>query len=108
MFERLESIEKTYEELTQQMTDPSVISDQTLYTKVSRQRRELEPFVEKYRALKKLDVDLTGTREILGETSDPEMRQLAELELADLEQKRADTEAELKVLLLPKDPNDEK
>jgi len=108
MFEKLETIEKTYEDLTQQMTDLTVISDQSRYTKVTKQHRELEPVVEKYRALRKLDEDLAGAREILRETADAEMRELAEVELADLEAKRAQVESELKFLLLPKDPNDEK
>jgi len=108
MFEKLESIERTYEELTQQMTDSAIIADQSRYTKVTRQHRELEPVVEKYRALRKLDGDIAGAREILRETADAEMRELAEVELADLEEKRTAAEAELKVLLLPKDPNDEK
>src|SRR5204862_3239249 len=93
---------------TQQMTDSAVIADQSRYTKVTRQHRELQPVVEKYRALRKLDEDIAGAREILRETTDAEMRELAEVELADLEEKRAAAEAELKVLLLPKDPNDEK
>jgi peptide chain release factor 1 len=108
MFEKLESIEKTYEELSLQMTDPSVISDMTLYTKVTKQHRELEPVVERYRALKKLESDIAGAREILSETADAEMREMAELELTDLEVQREQAEADLKILLLPKDPNDEK
>jgi len=108
MFERLATIEKTYEDLTQQMTDPAVISDQSRYTKVAKQHRELEPVVEKYRALRKLDDDIAGAHEILRETTDAEMRELAEVEVADLEARRAAAESELKVLLLPKDPNDEK
>ncbi|MEP7271460.1 MAG: PCRF domain-containing protein, partial [Acidobacteriota bacterium] len=70
MFERLENIERTFEELNEQMADPSIISDQNLYTKVTRQHRELEPLVERFRALKKLDADLAGAREILAETGD--------------------------------------
>jgi peptide chain release factor 1 len=108
MFEKLEAIAKTYEELTQQMTDPEVIGDPSRYTKVAKQHRELEPVVEKYRELRKLESDLAGAREILRETAEPEMRELAELELGELEEKRAKVEAELKLLLLPKDPNDEK
>ncbi|MBX3279765.1 MAG: peptide chain release factor 1 [Acidobacteria bacterium] len=108
MFEKLDSIEKTYEELTAQMTDNAVISDQSLYTKVARQHRELEPVVEKYRELKKIDADIAGAREILRDSDDAEMREMAELELADLESRRERAEAELKILLLPKDPNDEK
>jgi peptide chain release factor 1 len=108
MFEKLESIEKTYEELNQQMTDPAVISDQTVYTKVTRQHRELEAVVERYRALKKLEADLEGAREILAESKDEEMREMAELELTELEERKLQAEADLKILLLPKDPNDEK
>src|SRR5215204_4042430 len=108
MFEKLESIATTYEELTRQMIDPEVLSDQPRYTKVARQHRELEPIVEQYRALRKLDDDLAGAREILHDTADAEMRELAELELVELEGRRARVEADLKVLLLPKDPNDEK
>ena len=58
--------------------------------------------------MKKLEEDIEGAREILRDTTDDEMREMAELELAELEEKRAAVEAELKVLLLPKDPNDEK
>jgi peptide chain release factor 1 len=108
MLEKLEAIEKTYEELTQQMIDPSVIGDQGRYSKAARHHRELEPVVEKYRELRKLDTDITGTREILRDVDDEEMRQLAALELPDLEEKRTQVENELRILLLPKDPNDEK
>jgi peptide chain release factor 1 len=108
MFEKLDAIEKTFEELTAQMTDSQVISDQSRYTKVARQHRELEPIVEKYRALKRLDENIAGARQILQETNEPEMRELAELDLAESEEQRAKVEEELRVLLLPKDPNDEK
>ncbi len=108
MFEKLEAIEKTYEELTQQMTDPGVIGDQARYTKVAKQHRELEPIVEKYRELRKLDSEIAGDREILRETNDYEMRELAALELPELEERRLNVENDLKILLLPKDLNDEK
>ncbi|MGE0102494.1 MAG: peptide chain release factor 1 [Blastocatellales bacterium] len=108
MFEKLEAIEKTYEDLTQQMTDPEVISDQTRYTKVARQHRELEPIVEKFRELCKLDRDIEGSRELMREADDEEMRELAAAELPELEERREAVESDLKILLLPKDPNDEK
>jgi peptide chain release factor 1 len=108
MFEKLASIERTYEDLTQQMTDPEIIADNARYSRIARQQRELEPVVEQYRALKKLDDDIAGAKQILAETSEAEMRELAELELADLEERRAQAEADLKIALLPKDPNDEK
>src|SRR6266511_2560443 len=100
MFEKLEAIERTYEELTQQMTDPAVIGDQARYAKVAKQSRELEPVVEKFRELRKLDRDIAGAKEV--------MREMAGAELPELEERRAGVENELKVLLLPKDPNDEK
>ncbi len=108
MFDKLEAIEKTYEELNLQMTDPEIIGDQSRYTKVARQHRELEPIVAKFRELKKLASDIAGAREILRETTDEEMRELASAELPELEAKQIGVENELKFLLLPKDPNDEK
>lgn len=108
MLEKLEAIEKTYEELTQQMTDPEVIGDQARYTKVTRQQREMEPIVEKYRELRKLDNDIQGSRELMREADDEEMRELAAAELPELEERRERVENELKVLLLPTDPNDDK
>ena len=108
MFEKLQAIEKTYEELNQQMTDNEIISDQTRYTKIAKQHRELEAIVVKFREIKKLDSDIEGNREILRDMDDAEMRELAEAELPELEAKRQKAEEDLKVLLLPKDPNDEK
>jgi peptide chain release factor 1 len=90
------------------MTDPSVIADQSRYAKVAKQHRELEPIVEKFRELRKLDNDLAGAKELLREADDEEMRELAAAELPELEERRAAVESELKLLLLPKDPNDEK
>ncbi|MFN9742738.1 MAG: peptide chain release factor 1 [Acidobacteriota bacterium] len=108
MFEKLEAIEKTYEELNTQRRDPAVISDQTRYTKVARQHRELEGIVEKFRELKKLNRDIEGARELIRESDDAEMRELAAAELPELEEAETRVEEELKILLLPKDPNDEK
>jgi peptide chain release factor 1 len=108
MLEKLEAIENTYEELTQQMIDPSVIGDQARYSRAAKHHRELEPVVEKYRELRKLETDISGAKEILRDVEDEEMRQLAALELPELEEKRVQVENELKILLLPKDPNDEK
>src|SRR5262247_1938635 len=108
MFEKLEAIERTYEELTQQMTDPAVIGDQARYAKVAKQSRELEPVVEKCRELRKLDRDIAGAKELMRDAEDEEMREMAAAELPELEGRRDGVEKELKVLLLPKDPNDEK
>src|SRR6476620_6575383 len=95
MFDKLQSIEETYEDLTRQMTDPAIISDQSVYSKVTKQHRDLEPLVEKHRALKKAQEDMDGAREILRDSTDDEMRQMAELELTELEAKREELESEL-------------
>src|SRR5262250_2987944 len=108
MFEKLEAIERTYEDLTQQMTDPAVIGDQARYARVAKQHRELEPVVEKFRELRKIDGDIAGAKELMRDAEDEEMREMAVAELPELEERRASVENELKVLLLPKDPNDEK
>ncbi|HKC89535.1 MAG TPA: PCRF domain-containing protein, partial [Blastocatellia bacterium] len=100
MFEKLEAIERTYEELTQQMTDPAVIGDQARYAKVAKQSRELEPVVEKFRELRKLDSDIAGAKELMRDAEDEEMREMAAAELPELEGRRAGVENELKVLLL--------
>jgi peptide chain release factor 1 len=108
MIERLEAIEEKYEELTRQLSDHELLADQSKYTKVTRQHRELEEIVAKYRELKALDRGIRETREMLAGDEDAEMVSLAQSELGELEQRAATLEAELKVLLLPKDPNDEK
>jgi len=108
MLERLEAIEEKYEELTRQLSDHELLADQSKYTKVTRQHRELEEIVTKYREMKALDRGIRETRDMLAGDEDAEMVSLAQSELVELEQRVATLEGELKVLLLPKDPNDEK
>ena len=108
MFDKLESIERNYEELTALLGSPELISDQQAYMKTARQQRELERIVEKYREFKGLRDGIASTRELLDETDDAEMRELAQVELADLEERVAKAEEDLKLSLIPKDPNDEK
>ena len=107
MFDRLEQTEERYEELGRQLSDPAIVNDQANYRKVSKQHRDLEETVEKYREYRKLRDGVSEAKAMLGE-SDAEMRAMAEEELATLEPKLATVEEELKVLLLPKDPNDDK
>ncbi len=104
---RLEQSDARYEELTNQMADPAVISDPEKYKKVAKEHRELEEIVGKYRQWKQVHGDLEGARAMLSE-SDPDLRELAQLEVQRLEPEQASLENELKILLLPKDPNDEK
>ncbi|HKQ09522.1 MAG TPA: peptide chain release factor 1 [Blastocatellia bacterium] len=108
MFDKLDSIEKKYEEMTAQLGDPETLADQSKYTRVAKQHRDLEEVVAKYREFKALDSGIRDTREMLDMEEDAEMLQLARAELAELEARHEQVEAELKVLLLPKDPNDEK
>jgi len=108
MQERLETIEKNYEELTASLASPELMADQQAYSKIAKQQRDLEKIVVKYREYKNVQEGLAGTRELLAETADDEMREMAELELAELEQRLEAADAELKLMLVPKDPNDEK
>lgn len=108
MFEKLKQIEKNYEELTEQLSQPDVTSDISAYTKLMKQHRALGEVVEKYREVRKFQTELKGAKEVLEATGDEEMRELAELEIAELEENLEKGEEELKVLLIPKDPKDEK
>ncbi|HXU08850.1 MAG TPA: PCRF domain-containing protein, partial [Blastocatellia bacterium] len=108
MLDRLDSIEERYEELTKQLSDPELLSDQSTYTKIARQHNELGLIVSKYREFKALDRGIQETNELLESEDDAEMLILARTELSDLDERRSSLEAELKVLLIPTDPNDEK
>lgn len=107
MFEKLEQIEKSYEELTEQISSPEIMSDMKAYAKAMKQHRSLGEIVEKYREIKKMQEDLAGAKEMVA-MDDAEMRAMAELEIADIEDRLPKAEEEMKVLLIPKDPNDEK
>ena len=108
MLEKLAQIEENYKELNQQLSQPDITSDIKAYTKLMKQHSSLGEIVEKYREVKRMTEELTGAKEILGATDDEDMRELAELEIADLEENLEKAEENLKVLLIPKDPNDEK
>ena len=108
MFDKLETIEEKYEELTRQLSDHELLADQSRYTKIARQHRELEEIVAKYREFKALERGIRETKELLDTDEDAEMVSLARAELGELEQRLANVEADLKFVLLPKDPNDEK
>jgi peptide chain release factor 1 len=108
MFDKLDAIEEKYEELTRQLGEPETLADQAKYARVAKQHRDLEEVVAKYREFKALEQGIHDTREMLDLDDDAEMLQLARTELAQLEERHEKVEAELKVRLLPKDPNDEK
>ena len=108
MFERLDQIEARYEELTQALASPEIIGDSAKYQKTAKAHSEITPIVEKYREYKDLKKGIAESKAVLADEEDPEMRAYAQEELEKLESRVAGVEAELKVLLLPKDPNDEK
>jgi peptide chain release factor 1 len=108
MFEKLAQIEKSYLELTDQISSPEIMSDMKAYAKAMKQHRSLGEIVEKYRDVKKLQDDLAGAKELVNAADDPDMREMALAEVAEIESKLPDAEESLKFLLLPKDPNDEK
>jgi peptide chain release factor 1 len=104
---KLEQLEKRHEELTKQMADPAIISDADQYRKVAKAQSEISEIVSKFREWKKVDDGLKQARGMLQET-DPDLRAMAEMEVAQLEPEIARIEDELKILLLPKDPHDDK
>src|ERR1700757_1960519 len=107
MLDRLEQMEQRYDELQAQFALPEVINDREKYQKTAKALREIEEPVEKYRELKQVRQGIADSRAMLAE-SDPDLRAMAEEEIAALEPRAAALEEELKLLLLPRDPNDEK
>jgi peptide chain release factor 1 len=108
MFERLDQIEARYEELTQSLASPEVIGDSAKYQKTAKAHSELTDIVAKYREYKDLTRGIAESKAVLADEKDPDMRAYAQEELTQLESRVGQVEADLKVLLLPKDPNDEK
>ncbi len=108
MFERLDQIEARYDELTHLLASPEIIGDSAKYQKTAKAHSEIAPMVEKYREFKDLKKGIAESRAMLADEKDPEMRAYAQEELDKLEARVAVVEQELKVLLVPKDPNDEK
>lgn len=108
MFEKLEFIEGKYEELSIKISDPEIIADQNLWKKLVKEHSDIEPLVMKFREYKSVIKNIEDSEEMLREEEDKELLEMVKMELADLEEKRAALEEELKIMLLPKDPNDEK
>ena len=109
MFEKLEEIEKRYEEIQRSLSDPGVVSDMKVYRETMKANAELGEVVAKFRELRTVKKGLEEAREMLGTAgSDDGMRELAEAEIAQLSDREPSLENELRVLLQPKDPNDDK
>ena len=105
MFDKLENVEKRYEELNIKISDPEVISNQSEWKKLMKEHADIEDIVEKYREYKKTEKSIEELKEML---NDKEMHDLAQAELDELKEKLPTIEEELKLLLVPKDPNDDK
>jgi peptide chain release factor 1 len=108
MLDKLEQIEARYEALTEELSQPEVYNDPANYAKLNKQHRSLGEVVTKYRELKQLRSELSGARELYDSADDEEMREMARAETATLEERLEKVEEDLRVLLLPRDPNDEK
>ena len=107
MFDKLDFIVEKYEELSMKVSDPDVIANQTVWQKHIKEMGEMEPIVKKYTEYKNAKNSMAEAKEML-EMGDEELRELAKMEISDLEDQIPAMEDELKILLLPKDPNDEK
>ncbi|MBR6321740.1 MAG: peptide chain release factor 1 [Lachnospiraceae bacterium] len=108
MFDRLEDILRHYEEISEELKSPEMLSDMERYRKLMKEQTELQPIVEAYLRYKAVVKDLSDAREMLEEEKDPEMRALLKEELSSGEKEEETLSGRLKMLLLPKDPNDEK
>lgn len=109
MLQELEDIKEKYRQLTLSLSDPALVSDPQKIKKIAKERSNLEPLVKKYEAYEKITKDIKESEEILADPdSESELKTLAEEELKMLQERHGQIEEELKVMLLPKDPNDEK
>ncbi|MBE9251347.1 peptide chain release factor 1 [Dolichospermum sp. LEGE 00240] len=109
LLEKLKSVEQTFHELTRRLADPDTASNPDEYQKIAKSRSSLEEVVNTYETWKTAQDELVGARQILKESnSDLELQQMAALEVSELEEKLEYLESRLKVLLLPRDPNDDK
>ncbi|AYW47557.1 peptide chain release factor 1 [Tetragenococcus osmophilus] len=107
-YDQLQKVEDRYKELGELMSDPEVVSDTNRFMKLSKEEADLRETVEVYQRYKKVENDISEDEEMLSENLDEEMTELAKEELAGLKQEKEELEDQIKILLLPKDPNDDK
>lgn len=109
MLDKLDFLLEKYDDIGIKISDPDVINDQSLWQKLVKEHSDLQPIVEKYKEYRDIEISLEGTKEILfDKTADEELREMAKMEIDELEENADRLKEELKVLLLPKDPNDNK
>ncbi|MDH7604643.1 MAG: peptide chain release factor 1 [Melioribacter sp.] len=108
LYEKLKSIKEKYSEINEQLADPNIISDQSRMISLNKERRELEEIVRAFNEYEELMRHIVGNQEIINTSDDKELVELAESELKDLYRKLAELEEKIKILLVPKDPDDDK
>ena len=108
MFDKLEAVVARYEQLTEKLADPSIYDRQKEFKEISSERSNIEEVVRVFLEYKKMKEDLEGSKEILRNEKDEDMREMAKAELSELEVQIPPMEEKLKVLLLPKDPLDDR
>ena len=108
MFDKLEDLLQRYEELQNELSDPNVVNDQARFRKLMKEQNDLADIVAEYKRYKQTKQDIEDSLLMLDEESDEEMRELAKEELAEAKERLEECEQNLKILLIPKDPNDEK
>ena len=108
MFDKLEDLVRRYEEITNELTEPSVVNDQNRFRKLMKEQSDLQPLVTAYTEYKKCQETEEESVSMLESESDEEMREMLKEELSEAKKRIVELEKELKILLLPKDPNDDK
>ncbi|MFC1557818.1 peptide chain release factor 1 [candidate division KSB1 bacterium] len=108
MIDKLNEIEKKFQELNRQLSNTNIGADQKKYVSLAKEHREFQPIVEKYGEYKKILDNIKDDNNIVNNSNDPELKSMAKDELIELEQQKEDIESDLKILLLPKDPIEEK
>jgi len=106
--EKLDQLDIRYQEMTRELSTPEVVSDSARFQKLAKQHAELEDIVNKHREFKHIEKDLAGAHQMVQESEDPEMKHLAQEEEKQLTARKEIVEQELRLLLIPKDPNDDK
>ena len=106
--EKLDQLDARYQEMTRELSSPEVIADSARFQKLAKQHSEFEEIVTKHREFKQIEKDLAGTRQIIVESEDADMRHMAQEEERQLIARKEQIEREIKLLLIPKDPNDDK
>ncbi len=108
MIDKLEFIEDKYEDLSHKISEPEIIADQAVWKKLVKEHASIEPIVLKFRDYKEVVKGIEESKAMLQDDNDKDFEEMVKLELSELQQKREDYEEELKIMLLPKDPNDDK